>query len=58
MNLNHETSFLFGEIQWKLLEDILIPLHSPNIMVEWRDQIPVLQVIMIHDSIDLTIVLS
>lgn len=34
----------FGAIQWNLVEKILLPLHTPNLMVEWRDQIPVLQV--------------
>ena len=27
-----------------LLEQVLMPLHQPNQMVEWRDQIPVLQI--------------
>ncbi len=27
----------------ELLSDVLMPLHAPNEMVEWRDQIPVLQ---------------
>jgi Protein phosphatase 2A regulatory B subunit (B56 family) len=27
-----------------LLERVLMPLHQPNQMVEWRDQIPVLQI--------------
>lgn len=27
----------------KLLVDVLIPLHLPNEMIEWRDQIPVVQ---------------
>lgn len=27
-----------------LLYEILLPLHGPDLMVEWRDQIPVLQV--------------
>ncbi len=27
----------------ELLVDVLMPLHAPNEMIEWRDQIPVLQ---------------
>jgi len=32
--------FRFG----RLLHDVLLPLHKPNAMVLWRDQMPVLQV--------------
>ena len=32
--------FSFG----RLLHDLLLPLHKPNAMVLWRDQMPVLQV--------------
>jgi Protein phosphatase 2A regulatory B subunit (B56 family) len=33
-----------GEADRGLLERVLMPLHQPNQMVEWRDQIPVLQI--------------
>ena len=28
----------------ELLTEVLMPLHTPNEMIEWRDQIPVLQI--------------
>lgn len=27
-----------------LLEDVLLPLHRPSEMIEWRDQVPVIAV--------------
>jgi len=27
-----------------LLKNVLLPLHSPNDMIDWRDQIPLIQV--------------
>jgi hypothetical protein len=33
----------------ELLLDVLVPLHMPNEMIEWRDQIPVLQ--MYHEDL-------
>lgn len=33
----------------ELLLDVLVPLHLPNEMIEWRDQIPVLQ--MYHEDL-------
>jgi hypothetical protein len=33
----------------ELISDVLMPLHAPNEMVEWRDQIPVLQ--SYHESL-------
>ena len=33
-----------SELFVHLLQDVLLPLHKPNQMVAWRDQIPVLQV--------------
>jgi hypothetical protein len=33
----------------RLLHDVLLPLHKPNAMVLWRDQLPVLQVY--HESL-------
>lgn len=46
---NNSTSSTFGTLQWNLVEKILLPLHSPNLMVEWRDQIPVVQVYLSHN---------
>lgn len=37
--------FNFG----RLLHDVLLPLHKPNAMVLWRDQMPVIQVY--HESL-------
>lgn len=33
-----------GDLFIHLLQDVLLPLHKPNQMVAWRDQVPVLQV--------------
>jgi Protein phosphatase 2A regulatory B subunit (B56 family) len=32
-----------GNVHFDLLTKLLLPLHKPNEMIEWRDQIPVLQ---------------
>ncbi len=32
------------EVELTLLRGVLLPLHLPDIMIEWRDQIPVIQV--------------
>jgi hypothetical protein len=31
------------EIRYELLVNVLLPLHLPNEMIEWRDQIPIIQ---------------
>lgn len=40
-----ETSFRNQKaVLSELLTEVLMPLHTPNEMIEWRDQIPVLQI--------------
>ena len=41
-----------GSMFQDLLEQVLLPLHTPNAMVEWRDQVPVVQVRDNHDLLN------
>ena len=48
-NSNVHNKLCHQQLHLHLLMNVLLPLHSPNQMIEWRDQIPVLQ--LYHQSL-------